>query len=479
VKLRRVAALAIAAALGLSCAHGFSFAGRRPAWELPPPTAPDTPVVPPGRLHRATLENGLHVIILEDPSLPRVVLGMVFRRGEAMLPPESAGLATFTAELMERGSGKRDAHASAVAFAPPAASISVSAGWDSLSAVASGLSRDQDELFDLLSDVVLRPRFDASEATRERGETLAALEQAKAEPNTLTSWYIASAVYDGHRFGLPLTGNPETVARFDAADARDFYTRVVMPNDGIFFASGDVDAGALLDQVRAHFGAWQPGTVADTGAPPPSPAPPARRVVLVDRPDMVQARIALSHDGISRSSDDRIPVSLMNSVLGGGTFSSRLMEALRTKAGLTYSVWSDFALRRSPGPFVVSTFTVVPKTRQVIDILLAELERARTDPPSEDELSFARTLAIGSFAMGLETSTAVVQALVDLDVYGLPPDSLDTFRSRVRAVTLADVARVAKKYLHPDRAAIVVVGPAKEIAPQLDGLGPIEIVDHP
>jgi len=214
----------------------------------------------------------------------------------------------------------------------------------------------------------------------------------------------------------------------------------------------------------------------DAGAPPPAPAPPARRIVIVDRPEMVQARIALSHDGISRSSDDRIPVSLMNSVIGGSGFSSRLMETLRTSAGLTYSVGSDFAMRRAPGPFVASTFTVVPETRKVVDLVIGELERGRNEPPGDEELTWARTLAIGNFAMGLETSSAVLQSLVDLDVYGLPEDSLDTFRSRVRAVTSEDVARVAKEYLHPDRAAIVIVGPASQIKPQLEGLGPIEVV---
>jgi len=473
-RLALVLSLGIALVQAVACGH-WPFA-EKPAWEQPAPPPPETPIVPPDHLHRASLENGLHVVVLEDPRLPRVVLGMAFRRGESSLPPETAGLASFTADLMERGAGDRDALAIAEAIDKLGASLSVAAGWDSLTVVTSGLSRDQDALLDLLADVVLRPRFDPTEATRARGEALAALERARNDPSTLTSWYTASAVYEGHRFGLPLSGTPGTVARFDAAAARDFHKRIALPNDAIFFASGDVKVDDLLAKVREHFGAWSQGTVMDVGAPPPDPAPPARRIVLVDRPDMVQARITLSHDGISRSSPDRIPVSLMNSVIGGSGFSSRLMETLRTSSGLTYSVWSDYSLRRSPGPFVVSTFTVVPETRKVIDLLVAELERGRKDPPAEDELAWARTLAIGNFAMGLETSTAVVQSLVDLDIYDLPQDSLDTFRSRVRAVTPGDVERVAHEYLHPDRAAIIVVGPAKDIAPQLEGLGKVEIV---
>src|SRR5262249_4617924 len=155
---------------------------------------------------------------------------------------------------------------------------------------------------------------------------------------------------------------------------------------------------------------------------------------------------------------------------------SRLMAALRGEQGLTYGVSSAYTLRRSPGPFFASTFTRVEKTRQALDLLLTELERARSDPPGEKELTWARTLATGSFSMGLETSDAVTNALVDLEVYGLPEDSLDTYRTRVRAVTPADIAAVARAHLHPDRAAIVLVGPAKALVPQLEDLGHVEVV---
>ena len=152
------------------------------------------------------------------------------------------------------------------------------------------------------------------------------------------------------------------------------------------------------------------------------------------------------------------------------------MAALRAEEGLTYGVSSGYSLRRVPGPFFVATFTKVGSTRAALDILLAELERARREPPAEEELSWARTLATGGFSMGLETSDAVTDALVDLDVYGLPKDSLDTYRTRVRAITPEDMAKVARAHLHPERAAIVLVGPAKAIVPQLEGLGTVQVV---
>jgi zinc protease len=149
---------------------------------------------------------------------------------------------------------------------------------------------------------------------------------------------------------------------------------------------------------------------------------------------------------------------------------------VRADAGLTYGVYSGFSLRREPSLFFISTFTRVLEVRTVVDLLLAELERMRAEPPSESELAQAKTLAVGNFSLGLETSDAVMAGLVNLDVYDLPEDSLDTYRARVRAVSLEDVARMASELLHPDRVAIVLVGPAEKLVPQVEDLAPVEVV---
>jgi zinc protease len=473
VSARRLSHALLLAAFVSGCG---SLGSPKPAWELPAPPAPESAVVPADRLHRAQLENGMRLLLLEDKRLPRIGFGIAFRRGEASLPLESAGLASFTAELMERGAGERDALAFAETIDRLGASVSASASWDSLVVGASGLSRDTDTLLDLLADVVRRPRFDPDEAKRAKGELLAALEQAREDPGSQLSWNLARAVYAGHRYGLPLSGTPQTVARFDAAAARALHAKLALPNDAIFFAAGDFDAASMQQRVRARFGDWKPGEPLPHESAPPAPAPSERKIVIVDRPEMAQTRIAVSHDGIARSAADRIPVALMNTVIGGGGFSSRLMERLRSDSGLTYSVYADYSLRRSPGPFVASTFTTVPETRRVVDLLLAELARGKSEPPSDDELAWARTLTIGGFAMGLETSGAVVQSLVDLDLYGLPEDSLDTFRGRVRAATAEEVAQAANEHLHPERAAIILVGPAEKLEPMMRDLAPIEVV---
>jgi predicted Zn-dependent peptidase len=266
------------------------------------------------------------------------------------------------------------------------------------------------------------------------------------------------------------------VARFDAPAAHAFYEGMALPNNAVFSVSGDVDAEDVTRRIRARFGDWASGKVPPAGPPPPKTTPAARKIVVVDRPDLVQSRIQLAHEGIARTDDERVEANLMNLVVGGSGFSSRLMARLRSEAGLTYGVFSGFSMRRSAGPYVVATFTRTEELRRALDLLLEELSRARSEPPDEEELAWARTLAVGRFSMGLETSSSVADALVDLDVHGLPEDSLDTYRARVRATDSDDIARAARDLLHPDRAVIVLVGPAEQIVPQVEDLGPVEVI---
>jgi zinc protease len=397
------------------------------------------------------------------------------RRGEASVESVRAGLAVFTAELMQRGAGPRGALELARTVDEIGASLDASADWDSVEVQISGLTRDAERLYSVLFDVVLRPRFERNEAEKARAQQLAGIGKKKDDPASLAAWQIARTLYAEHRFGLPLEGTLQTVPRLDAAAARAFHARIFVPANAIFFASGDFEFEELLERVQAGFAGWAGGPIPDAGAPPPRRVPEARRVVIVDRPDLEQAQIVLGHEGISRREPTRYAATLMNTVLGAGGFSSRLMASVRAEAGLTYSVYSGFAMRRAPGPFFVSTFTRVSETRRVIDLLLSEVARMRDVPPNAGELRDAQSQTVGGFALGLETSDALVAALVGLDVQGLPDDSLDRYRAKVRAVSVEDAARAARDRLHPERAAIVVVGPAAALRAQLEGLGPIEL----
>lgn len=470
---RGAAALAVA----LACAVAGCAALRpKPAWELPPPPVAEGPVVPQERLHRSTLENGLEVMVLEDHRLPRLEVGVLLRRGAEIEGVDEAGVVALMADVMERGAGARDALALARVVEEAGGDLGVGAGMDSVSVDLSGLSDDAELLFDLLADVVLRPRFDPAEVARARAETLAGFERERDEPGALLRRQLALTLYDGHRYGLAVAGAPESVARLDAAALRAAHARLFVASNAIAYVVGDVTEADALARVRSHFGSWNAGEAPPPGPPPPGPTPPARRVVVVDRPDLGQAQLALAHEGIARTDEERIAAGLMNSILGGGGFLSRLMGRVRADEGLAYGIGSGFVLRRHAGPFAITTSTRAPEAGRVIDIVLEEVERLRREPPAADELRNARSLSAGRFVLGLETSAAIAGALVELDVYGLPRDSLDTYRTRLNAVTLDEVQQAARRRLHPERMAIVAVGPAEVLRPQLERFGPVEVV---
>jgi len=464
------------AAFGLLALSGCSALAPKPAWEQPPPPVAEGPIVPQQRLHRATLDNGLEVLVLEDHRTPRLAVGIALRRGIAIESLDQAGLASLTTEVMKRGAGSRDALALARAVEDLGASLSADAGWDSTSVGLSGLSSDGDTLVALLADVVRRPRFEPSEVDRARAETIQSLEQDRDEPEALLGLQLDRVLYPDHRYGLPEDGERKSLMRLDAHALRAFHDRVFVARNAIFYAVGDISYDDALARARAQFGDWAAGSVPEPGPAPPALTPPARRIVVVDRPDLVQAQIALAHEGIARTDPQRIPALLMNTVLGGGGFLSRLLTRVRAEEGLTYSIGSGFSMRRHPGPFAVTTFTRVPEVGRVVSLVLSVLEGMRKDPPSEDEFRLAKSYNAGRFVLGFETSSAIAAGLIDLDVYGLPSDSLDTYRARVNATTREEVAAQAQRLLHPERIAIVVVGPAEALRPQLAPLGEVEVV---
>ena len=460
------------ASVVMACGHF----GPRPAWEESPPPPAENAIVSSDDLHRIILPNGLMLIILEDDRLPRVALGLTLRRGAGSVDPALAGVAELAGEVMQRGAGERDALALAKVVEDAGASLSVSSGWDTTSISLSGLSEDRALLFEILQDVALRPRFDEIEFAKARAEQQAAIVAAQDEPATLIRWHTLRVLFDGHRYGLPRSGTAETISEINVDQTRAYWVDRFVPRNTIFWAVGDLKAEELISDVRRAFGGLSDVPVISNTPPTPTQTPGKRRIVVVDKPDLVQARIIVAHEGIGRTEPTRIPAGIMNDVLGGSGFSSRLMQKIRSDEGLTYGVGSGFALRSQPGPFSVSTFTRVSKVRQVVDLVLEELEAIRSDRPIvKSELDKFISYNIGRFGLSLETSDAVLSSLVDLDVYALPANSLDTYRSRVRAVTLDDVTQAAELRLHPDRAAIVVLGPAEALVPTLEDLGEVEV----
>lgn len=465
-----------AVALALSLTLGCGLMGPRPAWKEAPPAPAENAIVASDDLHRVLLPNGVQLIMLEDHRLPRLALGVTLRRGAGSVDPAVAGVAELATEVMQRGAGERDALMLAKVVEDAGASLSISSGWDTTTVSLSGLSEDRALLLEILNDVALRPRFDEGEFAKARAEQQAGIVAAQDDPATLVRWHALRALFEGHRYGLPHSGTAETVARIDVGAARAYWADRFVPKNVIFWAVGDFSASTLVPKIRRVYGELPDSPQIPNTPPTPDRTPAGRRIIVVDKPELLQARIIVAHEGIARTEPTRIAVDLMNNALGGSGFSSRLMKRIRSDEGLTYGVGSGFSLRSQPGPFSVSTFTRVPMVRRVVDLILEEMAAIKEDRPvSEEELRKFISYNVGRFGLSLETSDAVLSSLVDLEVHGLSQHSLDTYRARVRATSLEDVSDAAALRLHPDRAAIIVLGPAEALVPDLEELGDVEV----
>jgi zinc protease len=424
---------------------------------------------------RVTLDNGLRLVVAEYRELPLVEIYAIVGAGAAQDPVGKDGLAAMTADALRRGAGDLSAEELAEAIESLGGDIGTQAGTDGTIVSAEFLSKDFAAGLDLLRQVVLDPTFARDEIRRAREEQLAGIVGGLEDSSRVAERCYDAFLYGTHPYGRPVDGRSATVARLGRGDVEDFYGRWYRPNDTVMVLVGDVDAAAAVESLTRAFGAWEARPDAVPQRVPPPAKNARRRVLLVDQEDATQTQIRFGNIAIERASPDYLVATVANTILGGG-FTSRLIEELRIKRSLTYSAWSTFAARLTGGDFEVGTFTKSPTTAEALDLALSVTGTFREQQPSEAELSKAKTYLRGQFPLRLERPDALAAQLAQIEWYGLPQDELATYRSRVAAVTPAEVARVAARDIPaPDTVVTVVVGRAAQIRDQLGTrFGPVE-----
>jgi len=405
------------------------------------------------------LANGIRLVVSEQHAVPMVIVDVAIDAGSRLDPPGKEGLANLTADLLTEGTFRRSAREVSDAVDFLGASLSSTGGVDYSSARLTVLRHDLETGLDLLADVLLRPSFPPGEVERRRDAILAAMKAEEDDPGAVARKLFLRTLFAGEPYGHPVEGWPESVRKLRRSDVQEFYRRWYVPSRAIVTVVGDVDAGEARAAVERYFGGWK----GESPAPPPYPTVPKRAAttVVADRP-LSQANIVLGHRGVARSNPDFYALSVMNYILGGGGFSSRLLNSIRTEAGLAYSVESFFTANKDPGSFQVVLQTKNVSAREAIVRARAEVERIRNEPVSEKELAEARQYLTGSFPLRLDTNAEIAAFLSQVEIYGLGEDYAERYAERIRAVTREDVQRVAQKYLHPDQLVLVVVGNSAE-----------------
>jgi predicted Zn-dependent peptidase len=428
-----------------------------------PPTlaAPRDVSLPP--IVKRTLSNGLPVWIVEQHEVPVASVSLVVKSGAAADPAGKYGLASLTAAMLDEGAGTLDALGLADAIDYLGASIGTGAGFDASSvSLYTPVSRLADALA-LMADVAIRPSFHGNELERLRKERLTSLQQIRDNPPAIGATAFPRLIYgDAHRYGTGLAGTAASVTSLTAADLHAFHAEHYHPANAHLVVVGDVQPDAAVAMLEQSFGSWKPAAAA-AAAPKPltSPEPRARTVYLIDKPGAAQSVIRIGWSGVPRSTPDYYAIQVLNTILGG-SFTSRLNTNLRETHGYAYGAGSGFDMRVHAGPFVATANVQTDKTSESLTEFFKELGNI-CKPVSAEELEKAKNYLALGFPGDFETTQDIASKLTEQVIYGLPDGVFNEYVSKIQAVTAADVERVAKKYVTPDRFAVVVVGDLKTI----------------
>ena len=458
--LRRCVGMLFLAAL-LAC----GVTAQTPQATPPPPAPPRSGAFP--KPVEETLPNGLRVIVIERRETPLVSAQLLIKNGGEVDPPELAGLADMTANLLTKGTQTRDATKIAQEVESLGASLDSGARWDSSYATVSGMSSKMPQAMEILADVVRHPTFKSEEVERLRQQYLDNMTLALGDPGTIARMVAARVVFGDSPYGHPISGTTEGLTRISAADIVKMHSRYYRPDNAILVIGGDIGAKDGIALATKYFGDWQKPTT-------PMPALSAAmdgagsksgRIVVIDKPDAGQAAVYLARTGINRKDPDYFRGVVSNSVLSG--YSGRLNQEIRIKRGLSYGAGSQLDTRRDVGPFLASAQTKNESGAQVADLLVGEISRLSSAPPADVELTPRKAVVIGSFSRNLETVNGLVEQVGSLALYGLGLDEINRYINNVQAVGTADIQKFASAKLDAKSSNIIIVGNAKAFLPEL------------
>ncbi len=447
------------------------------------PEVPAPPAFTMPRVQTVRLPNGLTLDLVEMHELPLVQVDVMIRNAGARMDGTLAGLATFTAGMLDEGAGTRDALGVASETAYLGARMGTGADWDNTEIELSVPKRTLEPALDLLADVVLRPQFRASEVQKQRDLRLANIISARDEPGAVNGVVLNALVFpEGHPFHRPAGGDSGSTARLDSAAVRGYYAAQFTPERTTIVITGDLTMAEARRLVTARFGGWRQDRRARRDPPGAAQLPPATdratRIFLVDKPGAAQSVIALARAGVERSSPDYYALQVMNTILGG-SFSSRLNTNLRETRGWTYGAGSGFAYRPVPGPFRASASVRTDVTDSSLMEFRREIELIRDSLVDPVELQRAQAYLALGLPGEFETTGQVADQVGELLRFGLPFTWWNGYVQQVMGVTRADVQRVARKYLDTSRMTIVVVGDLAKIRTGIESanIGPVELRD--
>jgi zinc protease len=414
-------------------------------------------------VQRMVLPNQLVLLVSEEHSLPFVTLQLLINAGSWRDPPGEEGLASLTAKGLLLGTSTRAGTAMQEELDFMGASLSAAAWKDYATLNLQVLKKDLDRGLELLLEVLTQPIFPDDELHREVEKTLATMQAEEDQPEEVAEKAFQQALFPANPYGHPVEGTPASIVKLTRAAIVRFYQSYYHPNTVILAVVGDSTADEVRTKLSTRLSAWPMGDIAAATFGAAFASGP--KTMTLDR-DLAQAHIILGHIGISRENPDFEALSVMNYILGGGGFASHLVEEVRDKRGLAYSVSSVFEAGKFPGAFQIVLQTKNTSAQEAISLALQQMERMRTELVPERELEAAKKALIGSFPRRLATQAQLATFFTRAEYYGLGLDYPAKYPSLIASITSQDVRRVAQAYLHPEHCISVIVANLREAGMQ-------------
>ena len=417
------------------------------------------------KIERVVSPSGIEFWFVRDATVPLVSIEFAFRGGAVQDPDDKMGLAEMTDSTLDEGAGDLDGTAFHARMERNAIELQIRASREHVRGTLRTLKENQDEAFNLLRLALNEPRFDPSAVERIRSQTVSSLQRQSTNPNSISSRAWWASAFPNHPYGRPVSGTLESVARVTPGDMRDYARRVLARDNLKIGVVGDIDAataGRLIDQTFGKLPAKAQL----------KPVPEVKMQGLGGRTvidlNVPQAVVNFGGPGIARNDPDFMAAYIVNHILGGGSFSSRLYREVREVRGLAYGVNTSLTWLERAAVMVGGTATRADAAGETIDIIDAEFRKMAAEGPTEEELTKAKTFLQGSFALNLDTSTKIASQLVQMQIDNLGIDYIERRSALIDAVTLPDARRVAKRLLNGGLL-VTIVGKPKGVATRPPG----------
>jgi zinc protease len=397
------------------------------------------------KIERVVSPGGIEAWLVREPSVPLIAIEFSFKGGANQDPAGRPGVAYMMAAALDEGAGDMDAKAFQARAERNAVELSFRASRDEIRGTLKVLSSRQDEGFELLRLALTKPRFDQEPVERIRAQMLTALKRETTSPNHIGSHLWWRTAFPNHPYSLPTNGTLDSVPAITRDDLIGYTGRVLARDQLKIGVVGDIDAKALGEMLDQVFGSL-PAQAELRAVRHVQPEAAGKRLQV--QLDVPQTVVAFGGSGIPRKDPDFIPAFIVNHILGGGSFSSRLYSEVREKRGLAYSVYSYLLPLDAAALFMGGTQTRADKADETVGLIEQEIKRLAENGPTFDELERAKSYIQGSFALSFDTSTKIAAQLVQLQVDDLGMDYWERRNGLIDAVSLEDVKRVASRLLN-------------------------------